>query len=485
MAYNNKSKKNDTVFEPKIIGLGKYTKDNNLIIGIKSINYSDFTSFNRIGSGIFEIKNMKDKFLYFEIKNGHIDEFKNKLPELRKKMEESGHYDNTKLDEFFNGIIRVIDKTPTNDDIKANDTKIASNWKDLLKILKDPQSRQKFLLLQTTNTFKGSFENSTLSLNNIKDVLMSDPQATFVTSEECWAKEFNRIVVDKSNPIIIKKVYNRHIPHDLMRKVIGPTIWDEFMKNFKADYNKYKSTYFDYQKLVRKKLNLGRPEDFYKEKVYDVRFTQLMPGKQDIFLELPNLVNNLTGEINEAAKELARADATKNNATAPDFDEKKIGLDNEEKKELVQRITKLCADRKLQINATTDDDIIIKGSYEYAYNFANSSNILHKKNVEPFAAAVAVAVSQTYNIKTQSLNAFIDKMPSINDDELLTRISLQIHTVYKYLVGLNDSVNESIINETRLMSVLDIKNMLKKFQKEKINETKNKIIDLMSRLENM
>ena len=28
---------------------------------------------------------------------------------------------------------------------------------------------------------------------------MSDPQATFVTSEECWAKEFDRIVVDNSN----------------------------------------------------------------------------------------------------------------------------------------------------------------------------------------------------------------------------------------------------------------------------------------------
>lgn len=489
MAFNNKKndKKEQISFEPKV-GLSKYDKDGNLIIVIGSINFNDITRLNQAGKNVFQIKkpnnSSNSNFLYLYVNGKHIEEFKNMFGDIKNIMEQTGHYDNSKLDDFFTKINTTIDKTVTKSDIEANDTRIAENWKELLKILKNPKNREKFLLLQTTPTFKTDYSKSMLSPENIREVLMADPLASFVTSEESWESLFNRKVVDTSRPIIITKVLNSNIPSYIMNKlpeVAAQGGWDKLCKE--NGYRLHDDPLYGFIKDARVKFKLGGSRDFFKAKVYDVRFTQLIPGAEDKFLTIPRLVNNLTGEINDAAKKVEAERLAKENKPIPDFDEKKYGLNKKEISKFKENLIKLCGKKNIAISTTgSDEDVIVKGTYNYAYAISSSLNILNPNNKKKFASAMVVVVANTFNIESSLIEGYAKNLPSINDENALEEISKTIHGVYTSLVN-GESIDESILKEMKLLSVSDIKNILKKHQKSVFTETKNKIFDLMSRME--
>ena len=130
-------------------------------------------------------------------------------------------------------------------------------------------------------------------------------------------------------------------------------------------------------------------------------------------------------------------------------------------------------------------DTILECAYHYAYKMSTQLNILKDDNKRQFAASLALVVAHSLGIDSNVMRNYLSYIPSVHNEETLNEISANIHGVYMQIMSLKSDVNESVINEMKIMSINDIANFIKRLQKEKINESKSKVMNFFNRLENI
>lgn len=493
MAYpiRNARKHSDNIKFNPVATFGKMSNNDSLfVISISGINFNDITELNSVSDGSFQfmLKNNNDgKSLFLVVKANMLDNFLNTIPSIEQKMNELEHYNTESLNAFFVKVKDIIEQTPTAKDKEKNTENINKTWKDLLQTLKDPKVREKFLLLQTTPTFAKLFNESNLILspNNVRRVLLSDPQATFVTNIVTWRNTFNREVIDTSQFVMIKRVDNNAISSKVMDRL--PEVkaqggWRTLCKKYHNNLDC--GVLYGLIKKARKTFNLG--ELFYESKVYDVRNTRLIPGMEDKFLTVPGLVNNLSGEINQGAMALKTKEYEEKNEPMPDLNAKTDGVSERKLTIFKNNLMKMCETKGLKvIDLGNDADTILECAYQYALNASSALNILKDSNKQQFAASLALVVAHSLGIDSQLMRKYMNYIPSIHNEESLNDLSTKIHGVYMQIMTQKSDVNESTINEAKLMSSEDIANLLKHLQKQSVKESKDRVINLINRLENI
>jgi hypothetical protein len=344
--------------------------------------------------------------------------------------------------------------------------------------LKNCSPYKKFLIFQTTYVCQTSISDAILSPNNIASVLAADPQASFVTDKQTWRKRFKRNVDDNAPFVIIIKTDNS-LPMKLINNdpvVIKAGGWNALCEKSGGMY--YGEAY---AAIKRAKRNPSYKPLYYKSKVYDVRFTTPIDPNDDPFMQVPNLVNNLTGEINNIAKQIFQKDDFEI-GVKKDYDAKKEGLVSNELESYKEFILKKCKYKNINIPDVGDiNDIIYKGIYEYSYKIAEDYNFLHPKNKEIFASAVAISVASTMNIQSKNIPHAFQVFSSLNKEDA-ENIIMSTFKVYKSLVNfrINESINENGVNVMNFDEYR--KNLMKLFSQSLKESFQNKFKNLIERM---
>ena len=420
----------------------KYSKGGDVGFKLGGFNYQDLADINKLAPDVFFVKQgATDKSIWLWVKNGKFDEFIADVEPLEKFLQSTNHYSNASIKSFGEKIENYAESTPTDAEIEANNEKISSNWRDLLSTINDPEVRKKFLAFQTTYTCLSKYKDAALSPGNVISVLAADPEATFVTDKSTWETKFLRRVLPNSPFVIIAKAENSLPPLNLLNQdseVIKAGGWNALVKQSGGPW--YGAAW---SAIKRVRLANNVRVSFYKSKVYDVRFTEPMNPNEDPFMTIPNLVNNLTGEINLAAKALMDKEALENGIEPQDYDAKKEGLTTSEEVTAFKNfILKKC--KYLQINVPEvggDSEIAANAVYAYAYAKAESLNKLQPRVKAAFANAVCYAIGVTFNLECPKVASCANFFEKLSKDEAET-IAMDSFETYKTLA--NFSVRESV-----------------------------------------
>lgn len=465
----NSDEKEDKRWEINVRG-AKYTKDGHLGFNLGSFKYEDEKLLNNLHPDIFFVKQGKNNNLWLWVKPNMKDEFLSHLDELKNVLKNTNHYKDKFLDKFFVELSEYSSSAPTQDEIDQSKKIIASNWRELLEKLHDPQVRKKLLAFQTSYTCQIDYRDAVLSKSNISEVLFQDPFASFVTSEYSWKTTFNRTIQDGAPYIIITKAYHKERTDREMNddgQVRASGGWNKVQTDAKG---KRFGRAFASTKRVNRSNKYGKPE-YFLEKVYDVRYTIPIDPNNDNFLKIPNLLNNLTGEINDAAKQVLDQEAAAKGVEPVDYDAKTEGITTPEQlEEFKNFILKKCKSKKINISTVgTDEDIITNAIYAYAYEEAESLNKLHHNAKEAFANAVCLTVAVSYGIESSKVDTasnYFQKL-SPNEVEMILMDSFETYKELSNYKLINHAALQESVGDGHVMSFDEYKKFL-------LGKTKNK-----------
>lgn len=458
----------------------KYSKNGDLGFKLGGFKNEDLSAINQVAPDIFFVKQSLDKTNWLWVKNGKFDEFIADVEPLENFLRSTDHYQETSIAKFGEKIEHYAESTPTEEEIASNDKQIASNWKELLSAISDPEIRKKFLAFQTTYTCVSQFKDASLSPANVISVLAADPNATFVTDKNTWESKFLRRVLPNSPFVIITKAENNLPPLNLLRQdpeVQAAGGWNQLVAKSGGPWF---GAAWAAIKRVRLKHNLKTT--YYKTKVYDVRYTEPFDSSKDPFMTIPNLINNLTGEINAAARAILDQEYREKGLEPQDYNAKKEGLETD--KDLAKFKNFILAKcKKLQINVSengTDADIVANAVFSYAYAKAESLNKLQPKVKTAFANAVCYAIAVTFNIESPKVASCANFFQNISQEEAES-IAMDSFETYKTLA--NFSIVESI-GDHHILSFDEFSDLIVSKAKNKSN-IKNNFDNMMSRMESV
>ena len=141
-------------------------------------------------------------------------------------------------------------------------------------------------------------------------ILFQDKDATYVASEYQWEKYFNRIVVDKSHPIYVKTNTDSGVDIEKALETMGVESKKQLNQHQKSALHK------NLANIQTSGLKINNAI------VYDVRFTKVIDGEEDIFNQQAGLQSNIYGIENQAAKaERAFNNDKRNNALNNTYDD--------------------------------------------------------------------------------------------------------------------------------------------------------------------
>lgn len=383
---------------------------------------NDGDKVNQIAPDVFQVSIDKRRMSWITIPVDKISEFPNVLGKLKEVLISSGNYIETSINNTIEKLGYIITETPTAGEKNAQEETIAKNWKELLSTLSDPETRKKFLKFQTTFICTTRFKAAALSKNNAAIVLASYPMATFVTDRQTWLEKFNRTIKPNAPFVIINKVENI-IDVDILNtldivKAAGG--WNALVK--KSGGSAYGDAYAAIKESRQTPLFYRKygKSTTWSEKVYDLRDTQLIPGRPDNFLEIPGLIDNITGELNQPAKDEVEQDRIANGEEPINLEEPKQGLTNE--KELVafkDFIFTLCKREKIQVFENDNiQDTIANAVYKYGYHVAAEKyNLLREEAKNSFAAALCYSIANAYNLQSSIVSKSINIFERLTDEE--------------------------------------------------------------------
>ena len=436
------------------------------------------SKINQLNPDVFFVKQDLNKIVWFWVKAGKLDEFLADTSALENFLKSTNHYSDASIKTFCEKIENSAESTPTEEEIEANKQIIASNWKELLQTITNPEIRKRFLAFQTTYTCMTEFKDAALSPANVTSVLMADPQATFVTDKSTWETKFNRKVQNGAPFVIITKAENSLPPINLLNKdpeVMRAGGWNAIVKMSGGPW--YGAAY---AAIKRVRIKNGVTTSFYRSKVYDVRFTTPMNPNDDVFMKIPNLVNNLTGEINMAAKALLDKNAAETGQKPMDYDAKREGITTSE--ELVafkEFILDKCKKLKLNVSEVgSDADIVANAVYAYAYHKAESLNKLKDNVKATFANAVCYAIAITFNVESNRSNSCAQYIQNISPQDA-ENIAMDSFETYRTLA--NFTLRESVDDEGHVLSFDEYVKLLVGQSKNK-QQIKSKFNDITNRM---
>lgn len=470
------------------VKFARYTEKGNIAFKLSGFHWEDEERINQLGRGIYSIVINKAKnIVYLVISPNKIDEFKQMLPKFQAELKRYGKYTDKSIDDFGNTLEDALDKTPSPEEVEANQKVVINNWKELLQSLKDPENRKKFLKFQESYLCETTFTSAKLSPNNVREILLKDPQASFVTDAHTWLKDFRHKIKPNAPFIVITKSDSPTPPENIMNTVPAVTAeggWKAFKKNhWDAVNRKYDGAYWGAIKKAKKDNHLWA--EYYPTKVYDVRFTEPLDPNNDPFLKVADLVNNLTGELNNVAKEKVRQDAIARGEVAPDVDAKSEGINSpEELNAYKDFILKKCKMNKINVvEVGSTEDIIADAIYSYAYNQAEKFNVLSPRAKTGFAYAVLYSVASTINLQSGKVSQSVNAFDNLKDEER-EDILQKTYEVYRTLASVE--LRESVVNESfgHVMSFEEYKQNLAKIypNKETIKKRFDEFNDRMNNL---
>ena len=443
-AFNkaNFGNKSQTPSEPKEYNFnfeyGEYTENNELSIRIGFLIDTDVNLLNQIAPDVFYIKGIKkEKALYANhflfVKEGKENDFLNCLDQLKTVLTQTGHYKPDSIEKAMERVVKIINDTPSAQEISDFENKTANNWKEWLFQLNDPEVRQRFLAFQTSYISTTDFKDCMLSPDNIVTILAADPQATFVTSEDYWMSGFKRRVKPGSPSLIYTRKFG-YLPNAVFYKdpdVIAAGGWKKIL-DMSGGSRKNPPAYAWDKKLSKKYTQYF---EYKKVRGYDVRFTEPLDPNDDPFMTVANLVNNLTGELNAIAKINAQME-DKDNGVVNDYDKKHQGLETDEQLEKYKVfILDKCKREKVNVFETGDIKTVISNAvYAYAFKMAEKFNIISDANRDIFACAVVIGICNSMNITSDKASQCAQKLYGLSEEKRDNVIN-QAYTVWKNLVS--------------------------------------------------
>ena len=195
-------------------------------------------------------------------------------------------------------LINQIALCPTQEDIKAMEKSIGTNFLELLKNLQDLKTQNKIFAWQVQNEWVKEY-GFLYAISNAMSVQMQAPSASFVTTENGWA-EYNRKVKPGAQRIIIQMPNYRWIPKkykDAAAAKKGYKDWNDAVANLKSvSKQMLHSIEIEASKMMG--TNATHPQI-----VYDVADT-IPPANpaDDLWANQMGLINNIKGELNQIAQ---------------------------------------------------------------------------------------------------------------------------------------------------------------------------------------
>ena len=146
------------------VKFAKYTQNGSLAFKLSGFKWEDEARMNKIAPDVFFIKKSeKTGAEGLIVKADKVEEFRSLLPTITDELRKCNHYTDTSVNDFAEKIEATIEKTPTQDEINANNDAIITNWKQLLQSLNDPETNSKQHILVKTHSLTLFCHQTTLS----------------------------------------------------------------------------------------------------------------------------------------------------------------------------------------------------------------------------------------------------------------------------------------------------------------------------------
>lgn len=383
----------------KIENVFKREKDGKEYAVVKLTNIRDntkkeiCTNINNASNGVFNAVPAQESgkiFLYCDVAN------KNNVPDVLESIEDSILSMNAyreKVDAiktFCSQLYDAVDSVVTNADIENQNKLAYQNWENMLQQLKDPavKARLRRYFIKQMNVGNAGH---VLSLANVQEIYDADPDATFVLEKHTWKEKYNRDVMENAPYVLVTKPTNKRnlSKDDLDMSAIN--------KGFSSFADAKKLTNNSTQVAHKIKLDANGDSDYFqKVKMYDVRYT-IPPAdpEMDVFTKEIGLLNNLKGEINDAAKKYNdEHNIDLNNNSEEDVKQSEIN----NMKVMCYALIKYCEKNNIECNTS----LYKKGDYsnfvDYVMtliinNKTHIFNIIRNEDIEKFKDITIIALS--------------------------------------------------------------------------------------------
>lgn len=226
-------------------------------------------------------------------------------------------------------------------------------------------------------------------------ILFQDKNATYVASEHQWKTYFNRYVdfngEEKPIPIYVKTNVDNGIDVDKALDVLGVSSTKELNKHQKSALHKNLSN------VDTKGEKLGN------KIVYDVRFTKVIDGMEDIFTNQAGLSSNVYGTENQAAKDKRREEGdVRNNKIDNTYDDTQYRTINAQNINDIRQSSKVMTsninyflrmNKWEELSNSTNFRQALKNLLEYEVN--RDTNVVDKETTKEVAYAF---LSNYFNI---------------------------------------------------------------------------------------
>lgn len=351
----------------------------------------------------------------------------------------------------------IEDRVTEEDNINAEKSKI-SNWKDLMSRLDDPEVRKRLLMLQTTENY-GRQYGHVLSQNNIKEILLQMPTASFVTTRSGWAV-FDRVVNPGARRIRytlkIDSGYGNGSAYDDVARRLG----------FK-DYKEAKS--LGSQHILHKiNVEVGNKGygKFQKVIGYDVSDTTPIDPNNDKWAQEIGLLSNLTGALNQSAIDYDQK-IDPNSAQGKIVAANKENIETAKKNEMPTRrkaMEYLCRKNPWGVQVDTrplsgmdDVNFIVRSVYSLALQSSPFFGLVKQGDMERIAMLCVVAICVTSGIASKDINSMRIYIPNhITDEDAMISFTISDRIIQKFGNDIRPNVknvlkNEGMMRERRMI----------------------------------
>lgn len=354
------------------------------------------------------------------------------VPQLRDAIVSVHDYNEKSIDTLCDVIFDRADRVITSKDKENAEKSKIGNWKDMLKRLQDPDVRMRLLTYQTTSNY-GQLYGHVLSQRNIKSILDQKPDASFVTTPNKWARDWNRSIKPGATRLVVS------IP---LRREGAQAMKDRIAQNMGyANFNAARKLSRQIANTIEYKAQQGLA-GFDDILMIDVSDTIPNDPNNDRWTTEIGLNNNLTGELNAAAADYdakLKGGDVKNDEDKAKIDkmEQKIAAANAEankkRREIMQDMCKKLGLDTSPFDQYDEDAFIARAVYHIAKMQASQYNVIKPDLVERLAVQCAAVVCGVFDLdfSKSGINRSSSYFANISDEDAMNVYNITDKIIYR------------------------------------------------------
>lgn len=319
----------------------------------------------------------------------------NALKTIQNILAESGNYNENEINDLPGQLNNVnMSKQEIQAGYAESEKKAIDVWLAYLENINSPEVKKKLEAYQRIYKYLDVKYGHVKSAKNVAAILATDSTATFILTAAEW-RDFNRIVKPNARKFYVLVPLVNEVDKSKIDKVIEKCGWGG---------TAYNDLPFQVQQLVDMKCQeLGVTPPFATYLEFDIADTILIPGKEDIFNTQIGLANNLTGELNDKAKE--HYNSVRGDEELP----KDVEMEERTKK-AAEFIIGFCKKNNVPLQITDDESassILVKGLVAYYQSVAEQdANIDKDTNKTIFAKNATLFTLIIANLALDRLSNF-------------------------------------------------------------------------------